>query len=184
MTIPSGFNSTNTPTLHYPGPGRVYIGSTLLGTTRGAPSFDPGEERRNLPFDGKTSDVSGLTRVVRWAPVITATLLEMNLANLEDLFQNSSTATASQRNTITPADAGTYLTAVANVRVIWVAASNGRRKEVRFALADIRLTQISGGDAADEVAWAFEARALASPSGSINDCPFVMIDEDIDPAVP
>lgn len=184
MTIPSGFNSTNTPTLHFPGPGRVYFGTTLLGTTRGAPSFDPGIETRNLPFDGKTSDVSGLTRIVRYNAIITATLQEMNLTNLEDLFQNSSTATAGQRNTITPADAGTYLTAVANVRTIWVAASNGRRKEVRFALSDVKITQISGGAADDEVLWAFEARALASPSASVNDCPYVVIDEDIDPAIP
>lgn len=185
MAIESGWNSTNTPTLHHPGPGRVYFGVTLLGTTRGPPSFDPGIETRNLPFDGKTSDISGLTRVTRYNAVITATLLEMNLANLEDLFQNSSTATAGQRNTITPVDTGVYLTSVANVRVIWKAAgNNGRRKEVRFPLADVRLTQISGGAGDDEVMWAFEARALADPAGNINDCPFKLIDEDIDPAVP
>lgn len=184
MSIPSGFHGTNTPTLRHPGPGRLYIGTTLFGTTRGAPSFDPGEERRNMPFDGKGTDVEGLTYIVRWAPVITATLLEMNLANLEDLFQGSSTATAGQRNTITPSDTGPYLPVVANVRVIWVAAANGRRKEVRFAKADVRLTQVSGGAADDEVLWQFEARALAPQVPGINDCPFVLIDEDIDPAVP
>jgi hypothetical protein len=146
--MPSGINA-ETFTKIIPGGAKLYVGATMYGTTRGPGAFDKGETIRNVPFDGKVADVSGLDRIVYRLPTITVTLLELTAAKIAALTPGSTTATVGAVTEITPGAAQVFLTALTDVRLIWKQADN-TFIGIRFSKARAEMRGLGGGGADDE----------------------------------
>lgn len=74
-----------------------------VGGTRGGLKFNAGKEYRQVPYDGKRSDVVvGLTRVTMMKPTITGTLLLFN----EDTIRMMEAGSTGSTLTVTPIPAG------------------------------------------------------------------------------
>lgn len=177
----NGF-TTNLPADTLFGLGVVYIGSTKLGATRGAPRWDPGKQVRNTEYDGKITPVQGLDRILGWAPKLSLTLMEFGPAisggQIARLEPGSAEAAADVNGTkvITMRDAeislanGEYVT---DLRVLWRRGAGGYAA-LHLPIAYCVKYDISGDDKDEaRIACEFEARlsqadALADPGA----CPF------------
>lgn len=122
--------TTNLPSDTILDMGTLYVGSTKIGATRGAPKWEPGDEYMQIPFDGKQSPIKLLDRVIHGVPKISGALMELGDVatggQLEKLIPGSTSVTAgvtpNQVTTITPPDAGTFLAAgnyLTDVRLVF-----------------------------------------------------------------
>lgn len=114
--------------------GELYYGNTKLATTRGGVRFSPGETMRAVEFDGRRAAVGGLDRIVFRDPTLSCTLLDLTAAEMATLMPGAVPATAGGITTITPPDAGVFLTPLANVRAVFRRGDLGIF-EIRFPLA-------------------------------------------------
>lgn len=97
--------------------GVLYVGSTVVGATRGAPQFNPNREVENVEFDGKHAPLKGLDRPFHGEPEISGTLIEFGDAatgnQIGKLEPGASSATAGGAGvsvtTITPAPGGAFM---------------------------------------------------------------------------
>ena len=86
--------------------GVLYIGTAVLGATRGAPRFDPGKQFSNIDFDGKRADIMGLDRVDRHEAMINCTLIEFDAADIA-VLEPGMTSAGTGTVVYTPKRAGT-----------------------------------------------------------------------------
>lgn len=101
--------------------GVLYIGSVVLGATRGAPRFDPGKQFSNIDFDGKRADIMGLDRVDRHEAMISCTLVEFDAADIA-VLEPGSTSAGTTVVLHTPKRAGTLLAAadyISDLRLVF-----------------------------------------------------------------
>lgn len=70
--------------------GVIMVGSTVIGATRGGMTFDPGIEYRHIEFDGKTTDIAGLHRIVEYNATISGEMLDLTDAAISRYFPGSS----------------------------------------------------------------------------------------------
>lgn len=69
--------------------GVLMVGSTVIGATRGGMTFDPGMQLRHVEFDGKTTDIAGLHRIVEWNATISGDVLDTTDAAIGRYFPGS-----------------------------------------------------------------------------------------------
>lgn len=158
--------------------GVLFVGSTAIGVSRGGLNFDPGRQIRNIPFDGKRSDVKGLDRVTGWDAKISGTLLEFAATDIARLEPGSTSAVVGGTTTITPKTAGTlfasgdYLT---DVHLIFERAGGGYAA-VYFAQGFVnRWGPLKGSDNAEaEVGIEISARAVVAASADVPKPPYVI----------
>jgi len=158
--------------------GVLYVGASPLGmgATRGGIKFDPGAEMRNVPFDGKTTDIAGLDRVTAYNAKFTGKMIDLSGPSLQRLNPGSTSSDSGSEHIITPIDAtvmlaaGDYLTDVK-----WIGrAQTGGTVEVLFAHAIVEKFSVSGTDKAEaEVDISIKA-VLAATETNLNACPFTM----------
>ena len=95
--------------------GVLMVGSTVIGATRGGMTFDPGVQLRHIEFDGKTTDIAGLHRIVEYNTTISGDILDTTDAAIGRYFPGA-TSDGSSDNLFTMKDArdffvtGDYLT--------------------------------------------------------------------------
>lgn len=105
------------------------------GATRGGINFDPAKEVRNIPFDGKTSDIEGLDRVLRYAPVLTFNVIDLSLAMLGRLEPGSTTDSSGSSSRVVPINATVIFSANAYTKdVLWISRT---RDDGRIAVVAI-----------------------------------------------
>lgn len=158
--------------------GVLYVGSTPIGVSRGGLSFDPGRQVRNIPFDGKRSDVKGLDRITGWDAKISGTLLEFAGTDIARFEPGSTNATVSTTTTYTPKSAGTifasgdYLT---DVRLIFERAGGGYAA-VYFAQGFVdKWGPLKGSDNAEaEIGIQISARAVVAAAADVPKPPYVI----------
>lgn len=100
MTLP--YYTQNLPDDVLLDTGVLLVGNQAWGASQGGLTFDPGREMRNVPFDGKRSDVAGLDRITRWNSQITGQMLVFGPASLLRLEPGVSVTSG----VYTPADGG------------------------------------------------------------------------------
>jgi hypothetical protein len=142
--------------------GVLFVGSTPIGVTNGAPKFDPGRTFDNVDFDGKHAPIKGLDRSFHGEPKISGTLIEFGdsgsgnqLAKLEPGAGSATTGvTPNTLTTITPKTGGNLMVVgdyQANVRLIFergIAAGAGIKKyaAVLFPVAFVQKYDLAGAD--------------------------------------
>jgi len=153
--------------------GVLYVGTAVLGATRGAPRFDPGKQMSNIDFDGKRSDILGLHRVDRFESVISATLIEFDAADIAR-FEPGVTNAGSGTVVYTPKDAGTLLASgdyITDLRLIFE-RGDGKYVAVHFPKALVRRYQPAGNkDDIGLVETEFLA-VLDMSTAAISDAPY------------
>lgn len=156
--------------------GVVYVGSNpLLKGTRGGLVFDPGKEMRHPEFDGKTTDIAGLHRNLRYNATIKGKCLMITPTTYE---AGSSSDGSSGTNLTTMIDATEFLPSGAylqNVRFIGRAIINGTAKtvEVVFAWALVETGPVTSRPDNEWEADVTIRAVLAPTETNLNLCPYV-----------
>src|SRR5574337_953607 len=93
--------------------GVLYVGATPagMGATRGGIKFDPGATMRNVPFDGKTTDIAGLDRITDYNAKITGKMIDLSGPSLQQLHPGSTSSDSGSEHIVTPIDATVMLSA-------------------------------------------------------------------------
>jgi hypothetical protein len=155
--------------------GVLYVGSNVVGVSRGGLNFDPGKEYGNIGFDGKRSKVKGLDRVTGWDPKISGTLLEFGTEEMPQLEPGSVNDAASPTATITPKAASTLLAAgnyLDNVRLVFE-RGNGKYAAVLFTCGLLTQWSLKGSDNGEgEIAVTIEARLDITGGAVPGTCPY------------
>lgn len=162
--------------------GVLFVGATAIGVSRGGLSFDPAKELRNIEFDGKKSPLLGLDRVVKVAPVISGTMIELGQADVGGFYEPGSTSTFASATAvtgvITPKKSGILLVAgdyLTNLALVCERADGSGFVRWRFPKAFCRKYSVKGTDGEEfEAAVEFAAVLDLGASGAtIGDVPYV-----------
>ena len=157
--------------------GVLYVGGVGMGASVGGFSFDPGRTVRNIPFDGKTSGIVALDRVLDYSTnKLSATIIDFSAAALMR-YEPGSTSDGSASNTVTPIDAQTIFVVGDYLQdVEWIMRnSSGGSTRIKMAWALVQKYTVKSTDK-DEVKAAIEITAqLAATETDLNKCPYVWI---------
>lgn len=88
--------------------GVLLVGSTAIGATRDGMKFDPGITYRHVEFDGKTTDIAGLHRIVEYNATMAAQLLDLSDAAI-GRYNPGSSSDGSANNLFTMKAARSFL---------------------------------------------------------------------------
>lgn len=160
--------------------GVLYLGSAIYATHDGGLECELKTERRNLPFDGKRSNVALLDRNVNFDGRIRGAMKEMTNALLAQYEGGATLVTVTGGPTgatqVQPKPSGTLYVAgdyLSNVRAVWQLSDSTRYFQVRFMKALIvDWTPIKGTDK-EEVPFniVIEPRLDMSVSGQLTSNP-------------
>ena len=165
--------------------GVLYVGTAILGATRGAPRFDPGKVMSNIDFDGKRSPIMGLDRIDRYESMIACTLLEFDAADIAR-FEPGSTSSGTTTVIHVPKDAGVLLASgdyITDLRLIFErGVTPATYAAIHFSRALVTKWSLSGNkDDIGLIECEFQAR-LNMDSAAISDCPYTIELRDALPA--
>lgn len=159
------------------GPGILMAGNVVLGVSRGSFTFDPGKQIRNIDFDGKSSPMAGLDRIVAYDAKLSGVLLEWNEATLEMLEHGAALGAAvSGVQLLAPRDANTLFTSdniwyVDNLRFL-MDLSDGTIASILFAKAAVESWSVKGAPGGEgELSVVFGARLAGTDP---DPCPYAL----------
>jgi hypothetical protein len=114
--------------------GVLYIGTAIIGVSRGGFKFDPGKELREFEYDGRGTAAVGDHRVTKYEAVISGKLLEITAANLLKIDAGATAATVSSVTTTTPIDAKVSMIAGGYVSdlALYVEKGDGTYRAYKF----------------------------------------------------
>lgn len=171
MTAPLTGYTSNLPTDVLIDSGVLYVGATVFGAFAGGLKFDPGNEYRQVEFDGRRSPVKLLDRKSSVMPKITGTVIQLSTANVAQIEPGATVVASGAWTGSTSYQpkaaagflvAGDYLT---DVRAIWL-RGGGNYVQVRFPSALLTKYDITSQDNAEiAIAIEIEARLDMSVSG-------------------
>jgi hypothetical protein len=138
MPNPLSSYTTTLPTNTLLDSGVLYIGSAVWSAHEGGLEFDPGTQRRQVPFDGMSSDVVGLDRTIGFDAHIRGNVYEISADLVKQYEAGATLATItggpSGATQVQPKPARTLYASgdyLSNVRAIWM-RSDGTFVQVRF----------------------------------------------------
>lgn len=174
MTPITGF-STDLPSDALLDSGVLFVGSNIVGVSRGGLSFDPGRSYKNLDFDGKRSAVKLLDRVEKFDAKISGTMLEFGTEELPYFEPGITNDTGTPTTVYTPKAASTLLVAgdyQTNVRLVFERGS-GKYCAVHFPVALVTQYSVKGTDNdVAEIAITIEARLDITGGAVPGTCPY------------
>jgi len=92
-----------------------------IGPSRGGLNFAPNREMRNVEFDGKTSMVDGLDRVLRTNPQLSGGLIDFSRKSLGYYEPGSTSGDSGSVGRVSPIDATVFLEEGAYLKdVMWI----------------------------------------------------------------
>jgi hypothetical protein len=161
--VPSGIN-TETFTKIIPGPLVVKVAGVVWGVSVGGVSATFDTTIRNVPFDGKVADVSGLDRVVSHVTRIEGRFLELGTTTLSRLERGVAGVVVGSVTETTPLAAQTMFVTgnyVSDLGLHGVQA-DGNEIEIEFDRALVIYAGPSGGGSDDEagIDITFESRQV------------------------
>jgi hypothetical protein len=159
--MPSGINA-ETFTRILLGPAVLKVDGVAWGVSRGGVSVSFDTTIRNVPFDCKVADVSGLDRVVGYITRIEGTFLQLGATTLQRIEHGVAGVLSGGVTTTTPLAAQTFLTSGAYVEDLELhyTAADGDVIEISFNMARVVYSGPSGGASDDEatIDLTFEVR--------------------------
>lgn len=96
------------PTAFVVDAGVLLLGSTPIGASRGGIAFDPGITYRHVEFDGRTTEIAGLHRIVEYNATLKGEFLDLSDAAIARYFPGS-TSDGSSNNLFTMKSARDFL---------------------------------------------------------------------------
>lgn len=158
--------------------GMLFVGATPVGwgPTRGGLSFDPGQEMRDPPWDGRSSPVDGTLRVIKYESRITGKIADKTAAALGRLLPGMTSDGSSSNNIITPRDARSFISTSDTLSDVLLVhrGSNGVAEGVWFKKAIVETWKQEGPDN-DEVTRDVSILALLPTTDDVNAAPFRII---------
>lgn len=131
------------------GTGYLYEGNTHFGISRGGLEFNPNTERRNIPYDGKMSNVQRLHWDTFSAPTIAGTFIQfINKLSHFEPGSVSSSGSAPVTTLYTPKASGALYAAddyIENLRWVFSRLSGGF-VQYRFPLAFVQTYTVKSAD--------------------------------------
>jgi hypothetical protein len=163
--------------------GVLYIGTAIIGVSRGGFKFDPGKELREFEYDGRGTAAVGDHRVTKYEAVISGKLLEVTAANLLKIDAGATAATVSSVTTTTPIDAKVSMTAGGYVSdlALYIEKGDGTYRAYKFPHALCRKYSLTTADN-NEGEYDVEFVAVAASGGAVLDAPYTIIDTNALPA--
>ena len=165
---------TNLPTDVLLNTGRLFVGNTFLGVTRGGLAFNPQVTRRNIPYDGQPGPVEQLDWDTFSEATFSGRFIQFSGASALARFEPGSTSAAGSGNVttvITPKATGLLYAAgdyLSNLRQVWQLKSGGF-VQVRFPKALCTQYDFAGEDRGETLVNAtFGARVPLSTAAGIN----------------
>lgn len=150
--------------------------STLIGMgpSRGGLTFNPGKEMRNVEFDGKTTEIEGLDRVLRYNSTLSGGLIDFSRKSLGYYEPGSTSADSGSVTRIEPIASTVFLTAGAYLKdVLWISRNQDNRiKVVGFARALVNEYEVVGEQDNETIANVTIMAKLPSSVTDINQCPY------------
>lgn len=175
MTL-SGINITNLPADTLLDSGVMYVGSTKVGVTRGAPKFNPNRTIENIAFDGKFAPVKGIDRFVHGEPTLSFTLLEFGGATtgnqIPKLEPGTTAVTVGSVITYTAQASGaliasgSYQTAM---RLVFERASGGTYAAILFPFALCMKWDLAGQNKGEALINAEFVGRIDLSAGAVSD---------------
>lgn len=117
-----------------------------MGPSRGGLTFNPNREMRNIEFDGKTSMIDGLDRVLRYNPQLTGGLIDFSRKSLGYYEPGSTSGDSGSSARVSPINATVFLEAGAYLKdVLWISRNQDNRiKVVGFPTALVTEYEVVG----------------------------------------
>lgn len=150
--------------------------STLIGMgpSRGGLTFNNNREIRNVEFDGKTSMLEGVDRVLRYNPQLTGGLIDFSKKSLAYYEPGVTEGTSGSSTRLSPTDATVFLGTGAYLKdLLWISRNQDNRiKVVGFPRALVTEYEVVGEQDNETIAnVTIEARIPASAT-DINVAPY------------
>lgn len=145
-----------------------------MGPSRGGLTFNPNKEMRNVEFDGKTSMIDGLDRVLRYNPQITGGLIDFSQKSLGYYEPGFTTATSGSSTRVAPIDATVFLAAGNYLKdLLWISRNQDDRiKVVGFPRALVTEYEVVGEQDNETIANVTIEARLPSTATNINVAPY------------
>jgi hypothetical protein len=158
--------------------GVLYVGTSPvgMGATEGGLTFDPGKEIGHPTFDGMTSEIAGLHRVLDYsANKISGDMLDLSGTAIGRYEPGSASDGSTGTNTITPIDATVFLAQGNYLRgVTYIGRrSDGKTIQVYMDWALIKKYTVKSAPK-KEMLVSIEITAVLAPTETnLNKCPYV-----------
>lgn len=145
-----------------------------MGPSRGGLTFNPNREMRNVEFDGKTSMVDGLDRVLRYNPQLTGGLIDFSRKSLGYYEPGSTSADSGSSARITPIEATAFLEAGAYLKdVLWISRNQDNRiKVIGFPRALVTEYEVVGEQDNETIANVTIEARIPRDATNINEAPY------------
>jgi hypothetical protein len=151
-------------------------GSTLIGVgpSRGGLTFNPGRAIRNIEFDGKTSDIAGLDRVITYDSRITGTLIDFSHQNFGMYEPGHTSGVSGSATRITPIQATEFLQKGAYIHdLLFIRRVQDNSIAITgFPMALVVEYELSGEDKNEGGAQVTLKAMIPDDAENINDCPY------------
>jgi hypothetical protein len=148
--------------------GVIMVGSTVIGATRGGMAFDPGMTLRHVEFDGKTTDIAGLHRIVEWNATISGDMLDTTDAAIGRYFAGSSSDGSANNLFTMKAARDFFVTGDYLSNLIWKGQQSDGTAEnliITFARALVEKATFKTNDR-DEGMWSVTFKAVLDVNAS------------------
>lgn len=145
-----------------------------MGPSRGGLTFNPNREMRNVEFDGKTSMIDGLDRVLRYNPQLTGGLIDFSRKSLGYYEPGSSSSDSGSSARVSPIDATVFLEAGAYLKdVLWISRNQDNRiKVIGFPRAIVTEYEVVGEQDNETIANVTIEARIPRDATDINEAPY------------
>lgn len=145
-----------------------------MGPTRGGLTFNPGREMRNVEFDGKTTDIEGADRVLRYNTTLSGGLIDFSRRSLGFFEPGNTEGESGSSVVVSPILATQFLSAGAYLRdVLWISRNQDNRiKVVGFPVGLVTEYEIVGEQDNETIANLTIAARIPATATDINTAPY------------
>lgn len=145
-----------------------------MGPSRGGLTFNPNREMRNVEFDGKTSMIEGLDRVLRTNPQLSGGLIDFSRKSLGYYEPGLSSGDSGSAARIAPINATVFLEEGAYLKdLLWISrAQDNRIKVVGFPRALVTEYEVVGEQDNESIANVTIEARVPQDATDINVTPY------------
>jgi hypothetical protein len=145
-----------------------------MGPSRGGLTFNPGREMRNIEFDGKTADIEGADRVLRYNATLSGGLIDFSKKSLGFFEPGNTTSDSGSSTVVSPILATQFLGAGAYLKdVLWISRNQDNRiKVVGFPRALVTEYEVVGEQDNETIANLTISARIPTGATDINTAPY------------
>lgn len=153
-------------------------GSTPMGATKGGLTWNPGKEIRHVEFDGLSTEIAGLHRILAYKPTISGNMKDLSAAAI-GRYEPGSTSDGSSTNTYTMKPAKEFYASGDYLQDVTFKGnrSDGKAFVIKLAWAIVREYNITTPDR-NEADVAITLEGVLQPGATdLELCPYTIQEE-------